>query len=401
METRTRCGIFILVVLVFCGAALSQHNENLSREDEPKSGLRFLAGATEFKKNPDDSVVKRFLYGVHAWTKERDSELQANEAIYNSALGETRFFGSAAFRDSSRYLNADTLIYYDATSEVEAKGKVVVTEKDRVFRTERIVYKRKERLLHTYGSIVIRDDSLKSTINGLEAVFNDSTNHGLVTGSPVLEKEDEKGSIVTVTCSDTLEIVKAERIIRLWNNVVIVKDSLRVHAGYAVYNDSTEVFTLFDTPTVYHSMFEKASDALSELKADSYITGDTIRIYLRKREVTGVDVLGKAYSNTVWKDSTEAVFAKSILEGAKMSLKMEGSMISMITAEGNATSYYFRNPADNSKMFVNEASGDTLRFFYDNGKINKLRISGYGGSGAKGKYYEFSPANTDSSHTQK
>ena len=55
----------------------------------------------------------------------------------------------------------------------------------------------------------------------------------------------------------------------------------------------------------------------------------------------------------------------------------------------------------NAKMFVNEASGDTLRFFLDNGKIKKLRISGYGGSGAKGKYYEFSPANTDSSHTKK
>jgi hypothetical protein len=45
-------------------------------------------------------------------------------------------------------------------------------------------------------------------------------------------------------------------------------------------------------------------------------------------------------------------------------------------------------------MFVNEATGDTLRFFFIEGRFDHLRISGYGGAGAKGKYYKYAPADT-------
>ncbi len=141
-------------------------------------------------------------------------------------------------------------------------------------------------------------------------------------------------------------------------------------------------------------MFEEAQDALSELRAESYVTGDTIKVYLQERKVKSVDVVGNAFSRTVWTDSTDAVYARSILESAKMRLTMEDDLISMVTAVGTASSYYFWNPPEEETMFVNEATGDTLYFFYKNGRISQLRISGYGGGGAKGKYYEFSPEET-------
>ena len=45
-------------------------------------------------------------------------------------------------------------------------------------------------------------------------------------------------------------------------------------------------------------------------------------------------------------------------------------------------------------MIVNEASGDTIYFFFDEGKITRMRITGMGGSGAEGKYYGFKPASS-------
>ena len=42
-------------------------------------------------------------------------------------------------------------------------------------------------------------------------------------------------------------------------------------------------------------------------------------------------------------------------------------------------------------MFVNEAAGDTIFFYFQEGKISQMRITGAGGGGARGKYYEFKP----------
>lgn len=380
--------------LLLLASAVTGQNDDDNSGDGSKSGLIFEAGSTEFKSRADGTFTKRLSNGVKAWTRNRDADLRADDAFYDSRLGETRFYGSAAFRDSIRHLNADTLIYYDRNDEVVAIGNVRVTEKDRTFWADRLRYEKKNRLMHASGGVIIRDDSLRSSINGMEAVFNDSTNYGLITGAPVLVREDAAGSIITITCEDTLEILQDDKIVRLWNNVKVIKDSLNAFSGRAVYHDSTEVVTLTDMPEVHHVMYERHRDAPSKLRAESYATGDTIKIYLQERKVKSVDVIGNAFSRTVWTDSTDTVYARSILESAKMRLTMENGMISMVTAEGTASSYYFRNPSDVETMFVNEATGDTLCFFYDNGRISKLRISGYGGGGAKGKYYEFSPEET-------
>ena len=364
--------------------------ENTSKENP--SRLYYDADTTKAKRNLDDgSVIKELKGNVKAWTQNRDSELKSDAAFYNSKLSEMRFYGNAAFRDSTRYLNADTLIYYEKRNEVDALGNVTVTETNRTFHAQRINYKRKEKLVHAYGSVKVRDDSLKASINGLEAVFNDSTNYGLIIGEPVLQKEDEGGSIITITCSDTIEIAKEDKEIRFWSNVKVIKDSLHAFANRAVYDDSTEMVTLTGTPEVNHVMYDTADDAISELRAESYATGDTMRIHLRERKVQGVDIIGNSLNKTVWTDTTDAVYARSILESANMNLLMNDNLVSLITAEGTASSYYFRNPSNDEKMYVNKATGDTLIFFYDGGKISQLRISGYGGGGAKGKYYELSP----------
>jgi len=386
-------GFIILSALLWASAVIGQKNNN-NLENDNKSGLEFRAGETFVKTNDDGTFTKSYSNGVEAWTRDRDSELKADAAVYFSRTGETWFYGSAAFRDSTRHLNADTLIYNDNSEEVIAVGNVVVTEIDRAIRAERVSYDKKLRLVNTVGGVNVRDDSLRSSIKGMKAVFNDSTGYGLVIGKPVLVREYEDESVITITCDDTLEIVKENKTVRLWNNVKIQKDSLRAASGHAIYNDSTEVVMLTENPEAWHVMYERHGDSVSKLRADSYITGDTIKVYLHDREISGVDVIGNALSTTVWIDSIDAVYARSIMESAKMNLTMNDDMISRITAEGTASSYYFRDPSDRDEIFVNEATGDTLYFFYVDGKMSQLRISGYGGGGAKGKYHEFSPVDT-------
>ncbi len=394
MTGNVKLIVFMVMSALLCVSAVIGQNDYDNSGDDSKSGLIFEAGSTEFKNRTDGTFTKRYFNGVSAWTEDHSADLKSDAAFYDSRLGETRFYGSAAFRDSLRLFNADTLVYYERNDEVVAVGNVRVTEKDRTFWADQVRYEKNHRLVHAIGSVFVRDDSLRSSINGVEAVFNDSTNYGLIIGRPVLVREDAIGSIITITCEDTLEILSEDKIVRLWSNVEVIKDSLKAVSGRAVYHDSTEVVILTGTPEVHHVMYERHGDASSKLRAESYVTGDTIKVYLQERKVKSVDVVGNAFSRTVWTDSTDAVYARSILESAKMRLTMEDDLISMVTAVGTASSYYFWNPPEEETMFVNEATGDTLYFFYKNGRISQLRISGYGGGGAKGKYYEFSPEET-------
>ena len=94
---------------------------------------------------------------------------------------------------------------------------------------------------------------------------------------------------------------------------------------------------------------------------------------------------------TVSTDSTGGIYDSSIIDSAAMRLSMADDRISLITAEGTAASYYHKGQQHDDRMFVNEAAGDTIYFFFRDGKISQMRINGTGGSGARGKYYEYKP----------
>ncbi len=370
------------------------------QESSEESKLIFRAGSTDFRRHDDGTYVKRYYNHVEAWTRDRDSDVSADAARYDSGLGETRFYGSAAFRDSARILQADTLIYFDNTEQVLAIGNVAVSEKDRTFWANRVSYDKPARIVHAIGDVIVRDDSLQASMTGNEAVFNDSTGYGLISEYPVLVKEDEDGNIITLSGSDTLEVIRDQDLVRIWNNVEIVKDSLRAESDYLVYDDSLEVLTMTGQPSAEHVMYDIESDAVSKLRAESKVYGDTIRIRLVEQEIREVSVIGSALNETVWEDTTGGIYARSVLQSNDMRLEIEENVITTIVAEGMAKSYYFRNPADMENAFVNEATGDTLQFIFDNGRMVRLRISGVGGGGAKGKYYEFSEAEPETNVEQ-
>ncbi|MFC1511582.1 hypothetical protein ACFL5H_00090 [Candidatus Latescibacterota bacterium] len=385
-----------IVTLALIGCVVSvfgQGDETVQGGQEPE-GLVITAGRTESKQQEDGSFIKQYSGEVHARARSRDAELFADVAEYDSRIAEVRFSGHAVFRDSTRNLFADTLVYFERRGDVEATGNVAVVELDRSFWADRVTYLKNDRLVVAAGNVLIRDDSLRATITGTRAVFNDSTGSGIVAGNPVLVREDPQGGILTVTCRDTLEVIRPQQVARLWDGVTITQDSLVARSSYAWYEGKRDLFTLTGNPEGNHVMHDTLGDDDVMLRAVSTVRGDTIRVYLEDSEVRWVEVVGGCVSTTDWEDSTGALYSRSILESSEIRLDMADDRISMITAGGMAKSYYFQNERDDEDMFVNEATGDTLRFFFEEGRIARLRISGTGGAGARGKYYEYAPADT-------
>lgn len=418
---RPRTSLIAAAVFTLCASAAAVFGQNADNTEEQR--LEFQAGGKEFKRNPvDNTFVNRFYNGVR--TRRLDAVLTANEGIYESGPGLIYFFGNAAFEDSLRRLFADTLIYYEKIHEAVAIGNVRVIEGDRSLTADRVLYQKDIRRILATGNVTVRDDSSHSTITGATADFSDSTGYGCISGVPYLEKIEDDGSIMTVTCTDTLEIFKNERVLRLWSHVVAitdsmtltcadtleihdkdkkialwhgvtaVKDSLTTTSDYATYDDATNTLVLTEKPAIRYAISDTRKEAPSRLHTVSTVDGDTIRVTIHDKKVSGAEILGASKSVTSAIDSTGTLFDRSIIESSAMALEMKDDRISRIIAGGTAKSYYHRNYASDGKMFINEASGDTLTFFFDGGKISEMVIFGYGGGLGKGMYYDYEVADS-------
>jgi len=381
------------------------------------STLRFDAGGKEFIKRPDGTFLNRYFGGVR--THHRGAVLEAEEGVYDSRSGEIRFYGAAAFRDSVRTLFADTLLYYEHTREASAVGNVRVLEGKRALTADSVFYRAEERFLRASGAVSIHDDSTRTAIRCAAAEFDDPTGYGRLTGEPYLERVGDDGGVMTAACRDTLELFENDRLIRmwsdvtatmdsmtlscadtlelndadgtvaLWRDVVAVKDSLTSFSLYALYDDSTEVLTLTGNPEIRYVVRDEREEAPSELRTVSIVRGDTIKVMMSGDAVTGAEITGSAVSTTTSVDTTGTLFDRSIVESRRMTLEMKDDYISLISAEGTARSYYHRNYAGERRMFVNDASGDTLTFYFDGGELKEMKIFGFGGGLGKGKYYEY------------
>ncbi|HUT64299.1 MAG TPA: hypothetical protein VMZ04_10130, partial [Anaerolineae bacterium] len=179
--TRRSFTILYLCVTIMCAAAVHGQNEKtMVAQDKDESQLTYSAGSTITRNNPDGSWTKILSRGVNA--HHQDTDLTAEEGLYNGSVSEIRFYGNAVFKDSVRKLNADTLIYLENSREAFAIGHVIVSESGRSLWADRVRYQKDIRRIEASGNVTVMDDSTRSFINGMEAVFNDSTGHGLIIG---------------------------------------------------------------------------------------------------------------------------------------------------------------------------------------------------------------------------
>ena len=384
---RARLTVFLVAALLLGGVSALVSTEE--RPGDNDTGSRIVLVHADGTSGDYNEGVK--IYVGNVLFTHRDASLAADFARYDSRTGETLLHGGATFVDTLRTLSADTLVYYDRTRESLAIGHVEALENDRSVRADKIRYRRRLNTIEALGGVIVVDDSLEATLEGSGAVFNDSTGYGIVTGMPRLMKTDADGGIITITCPDTIEVDRPARLIRLWENVVMSKDSISTSSDRALYDQEAETVTLHGEPIIRYSSLDRRDEARAMLLTRSRIRGDTITVALSERQITGARALGNASSISESSDSLGVLFDRSIIRSALMRLELDNRTISRITAEGTARSWYFRSKYGESEMFVNKADGDTLTFRFDRGELVSMKIVGYGGGLGTGNYLQFEP----------
>lgn len=276
------------------------------------------------------------------YLNDRRRTLTANSGSYDAETKIARFYGDVFVRDSSSWLKSDTLYYYRIPDSTIANGSVKIK-------------------------------SLDNNVTIYGAHFRDygKRNYSRMTGKPLLVQVDtaSDGRIDTLMITGkTMEAYRDsanERFVAE-DSVNIVRGSLSARCGYGIYLSSDSLVILQKTPVVWYE--------------DNQLSGDSIAVYIRNKNVSRVFVSGAAFavsqSDSLYTDRFNQ------LKGRQLTMYLHDRKVSRIIVESNATSLYYLYDK-NKPNGANKVSGDRVVMYFTDGKIDKISVI----NGVEGDYY--------------
>jgi len=244
---------------------------------------------------------------------------------YATHRKELYLHGLPYFRDSTYEVAADTLYYNDSTGLGRAVCNVFMTTRDTTL-----------------------------AIAGDYAVFDKTAKTSLITENPYLIQRDPKDTLLVF--ADTLFVVEDtannNRKLRAYHNVRITLRDARALADSVVYDRQDSVFRLYKGPILW--------------SAANQLTGDTIYMYLKNKEIDSLVVLSNAFAA-----SEEAPQHFNQLKGRRMQAKFRDRKLLWLLIVGNSESLYFAKE-DSAFVGVNHSFSSSLRAYFKDNKPSKV-----------------------------
>ncbi|MBI5059627.1 hypothetical protein HZB60_07610 [candidate division KSB1 bacterium] len=297
----------------------------------------------------------------------RDSlTVTCQNALYYPDSGLVIFTNNVEFRDPTRLLLADEVIYNDFTQEVLATSNVRIYQQDTLSATARKAkYRQRFKQAWLYDDVRLREENRRILLSGAVGYLDHERNYGWVAGNPVLVERDSSLRVTTEIHGDTVIYDDALDQARCVGKVTIERDSLIASGSDLVYSTQQKVAVLTGSPVA--------------TRAQDVINGDTLKLHFEGEVLDRVEVIGNALATS----PADSGFSepRHRMEGQRMTLWVDSSRISRALIEGNAIATYFVRE-DSQPRGLNITSGDRLRVFFDEHKISRIRVEG----GTEGNY---------------
>ena len=268
--------------------------------------------------------------------------LTADAGTYDSETKVAHFYGHVFVRDSASQLMSDTLLYYRSDDKTFADGNVKIRSLDN-----------------------------NVTVHGGHFEDYGKKKFSLITLAPLLVQIDTSsdGTLDTLMITGkTMEAFRdsANERFMARDSVEIVRGSLSARCGFGTYFSSDSLVVLQKAPVVWYE--------------DNQLTGDSVAVYIRNKNLSRVDVEGAAFavsqSDSLYPDRFNQ------LKGKKLTMFLHDRKVSRIIVESNATSMYYLYDKEKPNG-ANKVSGDRVVMDFIDGKIDKIAVI----SGVEGDYY--------------
>ena len=298
--------------------------------------------------------------------------LYADQATYDQATEQAKLVGQVVAQDSTATLSASEMTYWRMEKKALGTGEVSFEDRGSQLKADQITYFGEAKRGIAQGHVVLSDSANRVTVSGDYAEYLVEEQSGWVTGAPELIRTEAKGTRITIVTAERMEFYSKQQKSIAKENVHIVRGKLEAFCDEATYFETENRFVLSGKPEATQ-MTEK--DSVAQYKNE--MKGDRIEILFRENDVTEIIVSGTAQGISTRSDDMQSPPQVSTVNGKTIRMFFIDEELRDILIEGNATSFYHLPPDEETHdQGMNEASGDSIHFFFEDGEVARVRISG-------------------------
>ena len=288
------------------------------------------------------------------------------------------------YRDERRAVALDSVHLFDGKVNLTAKfGEYFVDPKRAFFRKQVVVqdtsstvtadsltYFRVEKRSIAQGAVTVYNRADNITMRGHRLDHWSEKQFSRMSDKPVLTQVDSGGQGTFDTLVVRSRVMEAyrdtQKLLLAVDSVQILRTNLAAVCKVAKFYTANDSIVLRGSPVVWYQ--------------DTQVTGDSINVYLKARKLDHVLVMGNAFAISRSDSSFPDRYDQITGESMKMQFADKG--LSRIDVETRAISIYHLYE-DSLANGLNKTSGDRIIIFFDDGKVQSLRVIG----GVEGQYF--------------
>ena len=304
------------------------------------------------------------------------TRMWGQEASYDRREKLATLRGNVKIEDGSARITGREARFYRAENRSVITGSPRLEDSTRTLTADRIEHDRAHNVVTAIGKVDAIDRAESTRVTAGRMRYDRAADYAWATVDPVLTRQ-ERGGLVTVVRSDTLEFDNPRRAAIALGNVRIEREKLRATGRRAEFYRREDRALLLGDPRAWDE--------------EGTARGDSIEIRFAQNRVDALRMWPHAVVEYEAKpDSGRG--ERNIASGDAITVHFAEEEAREAVIVGHAESRYWPGSADSSQGGRNVSNGDTIRVFFEKGKPSRAIVRG----GSKGTYYM--AAEGDTSH---
>jgi lipopolysaccharide export system protein LptA len=312
----------------------------------------------------------KVLLTGHVIVRDDSMTIRAPRGAYFRDTRHAEAYDRVTLDDGVSHLEADFGTYDVDPRIAFFRSHVAARDTSSVLTADTLRYERNRKLMHATGRVRVINERDAVTITGGDLIHDGVVRSSCVTRSPVLVKYDTTagGAIDTlIVHSRVMESYQdSTRRLRATDSVVFVRKDLAGRAGSVLFHTAGDSLELRRQPILWYQ--------------ETQVTGDSINVYLAKRSLDRILVMGTAFAVSRSDSSHPERFDQ--LAGETLAMQFHERVLRQIDVDIHALSVYHLYE-DSLANGLNKASGDRIVMSFAEGRAKSIRVSG----GVEGQYY--------------
>ncbi len=312
-----------------------------------------------------------------------------NRTIYADSLRYNTEKEIAYFITKTTIIDKDSNVivtndgYYDTKNEKAFFGKNATIKKgNTTVKAESIDYDNKTKKAIAIGNAMVEDSVERTTILSNYIYSDENSSYMKAYKDPLMitVSEDEKDtmflsadtllsykianldSIVTFDSVRTDSIINTKftddsvKIVKAYYKMKLIQGEMSAVADSLFYSEKDSIFKLYINPIMWMD--------------STQITGDSIFLYTKNKEIYKVDVFGNAFVINL---QDEGIYNQ--IKGKFIQAFISDKKIRLIEVDGNAESIYFIKDGDRYSG-ANKSTSALITVSFNDGEVNKIKLTG-------------------------